>query len=210
MFRNLSKATTLEFAPCGRSMAFYHPGDEQHWRSGSVHLIKRKGERDWRVHEDRYDPRVSPVRHFSVDFLSHLYDLLRHPHALLQKSYVASYSNHGKEGKTHMELLTKLLVAVITAATPLLVAFLVNLITTKTKDIKRNQLYTIVDGIVRTIEREYTDLSEMGGAKRGQAISMVKRQAEALGLKMTDEEAESLVENAVFAMKGVLKVLEKG
>ena len=98
------------------------------------------------------------------------------------------------------ELITKLVEAVVTVVIVLISAYVIPWLKGKIGDDKYATIVEFAEIVVRSAEKIYT-LEEWAQKKR-YAVEMVQKKAEELGITITAEEINAIIEGAVQAVKG--------
>ena len=98
------------------------------------------------------------------------------------------------------ELITKLVEAVVTVVIVLISAYVIPWLKGKIGDDKYATIVEFAEIVVRSAEKIYT-LEEWAQKKR-YAVEMVQKKAEELGITITTEEINAIIEGAVQAVKG--------
>lgn len=98
------------------------------------------------------------------------------------------------------ELITKLVEAVVTVVIVLISAYAVPWLKGKIGEDKYNQIVAFAETCVRSAEKIYTP--EEWAQKKRYAVEMVQKKAEELGITITAEEINAIIEGAVQAVKG--------
>ena len=98
------------------------------------------------------------------------------------------------------EMITKLTEAIVTVVVVLITAYVVPWLKGKIGENKYNQILSFTDTCVRAAEKIYT--VEQWSAKKSYVLDMVEKKAEEIGIQITAEELNAIVEGAVKAIKG--------
>lgn len=98
------------------------------------------------------------------------------------------------------ELISKLVEAIVTVILVLVSAYVIPWLKNKIGEDKYNQIASFAETVVRSAEKIYT-VDEWAQKKR-YAVDLVQKKAEELGLSITEEEINAIIEGAVQAVKG--------
>lgn len=98
------------------------------------------------------------------------------------------------------ELLTKLVEAIVTVALVIVSAYVVPWLKNKIGEDKYNQILDYAETVVRSAEKIYTP--EEWAVKKSYAVSMLNAKIKALGINLSAEEINAIIEGAVQAVKG--------
>ena len=98
------------------------------------------------------------------------------------------------------ELITKLTESIVTVVIILISAYVIPWLKNKVGEDKYNQIVSFAETVVRSAEKIYTP--EEWAQKKRYAVEMVQAKAEEVGIKITPEEINAIIEGAVQAVKG--------
>lgn len=98
------------------------------------------------------------------------------------------------------ELITKITELIVTIILALVSYYVIPWLKNKVGDDKYNLLVAFAETVVRSAEKIYTP--EEWAVKKQYAMEMVSDKAEELGLKLSVEEINAIIEGAVQAVKG--------
>lgn len=98
------------------------------------------------------------------------------------------------------EMITKLTEAIVTVVVVLITAYVVPWLKGKIGENKYNQILIFAETCVRSAEKIYTP--EEWAQKKRYAVEMVQKKAGELGITITQEEINAIIEGAVQAVKG--------
>ena len=98
------------------------------------------------------------------------------------------------------ELITKLVEAVVTVVIVLISAYVIPWLKGKIGDDKYALIVEFAEIVVRSAEKLYTP--EEYAQKKRYAVEMVQKKAEEIGITITTDEINAIIEGAVQAIKG--------
>lgn len=98
------------------------------------------------------------------------------------------------------ELITKLVEAIVTVVIVLISAYVIPWLKGKIGDDKYALIVEFADIVVRSAEKLYTP--EEYAQKKRYAVEMVQKKAEEIGITITADEINAIIEGAVQAIKG--------
>lgn len=98
------------------------------------------------------------------------------------------------------ELLTKLIESVVTVVIVLISAYVIPWLKNKVGEDRYNQILTYAELVVRSAEKIY--IPEEWQTKKNYAVEMVIVKARELGLNLSADEVNAIIEGAVQAVKG--------
>ena len=98
------------------------------------------------------------------------------------------------------ELITKLVEAIVTVVIVLISAYVIPWLKGKIGEDKYNQIVAFAETCVRSAEKIYTP--EEYAQKKRYVVEMVQKKAEEVGITITTEEINAIIEGAVQAIKG--------
>ena len=98
------------------------------------------------------------------------------------------------------ELITKLVEAVVTVVIVLISAYVIPWLKGKIGDDKYALIVEFAEIVVRSAEKLYTP--DEWAQKKRYAVEMVRKKAEEIGITITADEINAIIEGAVQAVKG--------
>ena len=98
------------------------------------------------------------------------------------------------------ELITKLVEAVVTVVIVLISAYVIPWLKGKIGDDKYALIVEFAEIVVRSAEKLYTP--DEWAQKKRYAVEMVQKKAEEIGITITADEINAIIEGAVQAVKG--------
>lgn len=98
------------------------------------------------------------------------------------------------------ELITKLVEAVVTVVIVLISAYVIPWLKGKIGDDKYAMIVEFAEIVVRSAEKIFTQ--EEWAQKKRYAVEMVQKKAEEIGITITPDEINAIIEGAVQAVKG--------
>lgn len=100
----------------------------------------------------------------------------------------------------NVELVSKLIEAVVTVAVVLITAYVIPWLKSKIGENKYNEIVSYVEFAVRCAEKLYN--TEQGKEKKQYVYSYILRKAKELDIELTEEDINILIEGVVHAVKG--------
>ena len=98
------------------------------------------------------------------------------------------------------ELITKLVEAIVTVVIVLISAYVIPWLKGKIGEDKYNQIVAFAETCVRSAEKIFPSAQSM--QKKEYVVEMVQKKAEEIGITITQDEINAIVEGCVHAIKG--------